>query len=296
VSASPRDAAQAAAASARRAERAEAAGRWFIAVLLVVGALAMLVPFYVMLAMSFKTMSEIDRTSVWAWPVEFTWENFRLVLTNPNVSFVKFLRNSTVIAVVSTAGVIVSSSLVAYAFARLRFRGRNRLFVLLLSTMMLPGIVTMIPTFVLYKYLYWIDTFMPLTVPAWFGGGAYNIFLLRQFFMGLPRELDEAALIDGASHATIFWRIVMPLSGPALATVGVFSFIYNWRDFMGPLLYLNSPEKQTLELGLRTYSALNGERWDLVMAASVLVMIPLLVIFAVGQKYFVKGIAMSGLK
>jgi multiple sugar transport system permease protein len=160
--------------------------------------------------------------------------------------------------------------------------------------MMLPGIVTMIPTYVLYKYLHWVDTFYPLIVPAFFGGGAFNIFLLRQFFMGIPRELDEAAILDGANNATIFWRVILPNSGAALATVGIFAFIFNWRDFMGPLLYLNAPEKQTLELGLRTYQSLNAEKWELLMAGAVLVMIPLLVLFLVGQRYFVRGIVMTG--
>ena len=186
--------------------------------------------------------------------------------------------------------------MVAYGFSRLRFPGRDRLFLVLLATMMLPAIVTMIPTYVEFKYLRWIDTFLPLTVPAFFGGGAYNIFLLRQFFMGIPRDIDEAAVLDGASHATIFWRLIMPNSGPALATVGIFAFIYTWRDFMGPLLYLNSPENQTLELGLNTYRSLNAEQWELLMAGSVLVMIPLLLLFILGQRYFVKGIVMSGIK
>jgi multiple sugar transport system permease protein len=164
----------------------------------------------------------------------------------------------------------------------------------LLATMMLPGIVTMIPTYLVFKYLHWVDTFLPLWVPAWFGGGAFNIFLLRQFFKGIPMELDEAAVLDGASHSTIFWRIILPLSGPALATVGIFSFIYVWRDFQGPLLYLNSPEKQTLELGLQTYRSLNNEQWNLLMAAATLVTIPLIVLFLVGQRWFVRGIVMTG--
>jgi multiple sugar transport system permease protein len=158
----------------------------------------------------------------------------------------------------------------------------------------LPAIVTMIPTYVLYANLRWIDTFFPLWVPAWFGGGAFNIFLMRQFFMGIPRELDEAAVLDGASHSTIFWRVIMPLAKPALATVGIFCFIYNWKDFMGPLLYLNSPENQTLEVGLQTYRGLQNEQWHLLMAGSVLVMIPLIALFLIGQKFFVKGIVMTG--
>lgn len=270
--------------------------RLVVFILLLIGTLVVLAPFYIMLAISLKTPQELANTSNLAWPKHVTWQNYATVLSNPNVSFRLLLRNTTLIAFLNTLGVVLTSSLVAYPFARLRFRGKDRLFLLLLSTMMLPGIVTMIPTYIMFKYLRWIDTFYPLIVPAFFGGGAYNIFLLRQFFMALPKELDEAAVLDGATNATIFWRIVMPLSGPALATVGVFSFIYNWRDFMGPLLYLNSQDKQTLELGLNTYQSLANSQWELIMAASVLVMIPLLLIFLFSQRYFVKGIVMTGLK
>lgn len=280
--------------SAKRAEFTAKIAKALTWLALVTGSVVFMVPFYIMMVMALKTPNEIAVTSAWAWPKDLTWENFGLVLSNPNVSFQLFFKNTLTIAVLSTVGVLVSSSLVGYAFARLKFRGRDRLFILLLSTMMLPGIVTMIPTYLLYKHLNWIDTFLPLWVPAWFGGGAFNIFLLRQFFMGIPRELDEAALLDGASYATVFWRIIMPLSKPALATVGIFSFIYTWRDFQGPLIYLNSPEKQTLELGLQTYRSLNNEQWNLLMAGSVLVMIPLIVLFLLGQKAFVKGIVMTG--
>jgi ABC-type glycerol-3-phosphate transport system permease component len=266
---------------------------WLI---LVGGAVVMLSPFFVMLSMSLKTPHEVDTTSPMSWPAHPVWGNYLTVLGNPNVSFWLFLRNTVYIAVFNTIGVLITSSLVAYAFARLNFRGRDRLFLVLISTMMLPGIVTMIPTYIIYKYLHWIDTFYPLIVPAFLGGGAYNVFLLRQFFMGLPKELDEAAFLDGASYSTIFWRIVLPLSGPALATVSVFTFIYNWKDFMGPLIYLNDPDKQTLELGLNTYNSLSNQQWHLIMAASVMVMLPLLLIFLFSQRYVVKGVVMSGLK
>lgn len=281
-------------ASTKRSALSSKITKAFTWLALVFGSIIFMVPFYVMLAMALKTPNEIAVSSAWSWPKDLTWENFGLVLSNPNVSFQLFFKNSLTIACLSTLGVVVSSSLVGFAFARLRFRGRDRLFILLLSTMMLPGIVTMIPTYFLYKHLHWIDTFLPLWVPAWFGGGAFNIFLLRQFFMGIPRELDEAALLDGATYATVFWKILIPLSKPALATVGIFTFIYNWRDFQGPLIYLNSPEKQTLELGLQTYRSLNNEQWNLLMAGSVLVMIPLIVLFLIGQKWFVKGIVMTG--
>ncbi len=282
--------------AAKRAERATAVARVILWLVLVIGAVVFMMPLYMMVVMSLKSTQEIAASSVWSWPKNLTFENFKTVLDNPNAPFFLFFKNSAIIATFSTAGVLVSSSLVAYPFARLRFRGRDRLFMLLLSTMMLPGLVVMIPTFIMYKYLHWVDSFNPLIIPAWFGGGAFNIFLMRQFMMGIPRELDEAAFSDGASHSTIFWRIIMPNSGAALATIGIFAFVYTWKDFMGPLIYLSSPEKQTLELGLRTYQALNQERWELLMSGSVLVMIPLIVMFLLGQRYFVKGIVMSGIK
>ena len=280
--------------AARRGARTEAVARFVMWLMLLTGAILFLLPLYVMVVMAMKTKGEVAATSVWALPPTFNLDNFKTVLGNPNAPFPMFLKNSAIVAVISTAGILVTSAMVAYSFSRLKFPGRDRLFLVLLATMMLPGIVTMIPTYVEFKYLRWIDTFLPLTVPAFFGGGAYNIFLLRQFFMGIPRDMDEAATLDGASHATIFWRLILPNSGPALATVGIFAFIYTWRDFMGPLLYLNSPENQTLELGLNTYRALNQEQWELLMAGSVLVMIPLLILFLLGQRYFVKGIVMSG--
>lgn len=271
-------------------------GRAFIVFLLISGCILFLLPFYTSLSMSLKTPAELSTSSAWAWPTNPTWANYGEVLTNPNVNFLRLFWNTVVIASLATLGVIVSSSLVAYAFAKMSFPGRDRLFVVVLSTMMLPGIVTMIPTYLLYKELHWINTALPLIVPAFFGGGAFNIFLLRQFFMGIPKELDEAAKIEGAGHWTIYSCVVMPLSGSALATVGIFCFIYNWRDFMGPLIYLNDPEKQTLELGLATYNSLRAEQWHLLAAGSVLVTLPLVFLFLMGQRYFVKGMALSGLK
>jgi len=281
---------------ARIAQVGEAFGKLVNWVILLSGSMIFLLPLYLMFAMALKTPAEAGQTSTWAWPQNPTWDNFHLVLTNPNVSFQLFFKNTIFIAACTTVGVVFSAALVAYGFARIEFVGKDRMFIILLSTMMLPGIVTMIPTYVFYANVHWVNTFYPLIVPAFFGGGAFSIFLLRQFFMGLPRELDEAAFLDGASHWTIFWRVVVPLSGPALATIGLFTFIGTWRDFMGPLLYLNDPDKQTLELGLQTYNALRGEQWHLIMAASTLVTIPLIIIFIVGQRYFVKGIVMSGIK
>ena len=266
-------------------------------VLLVAGSVLFLSPFLASLSMALKTPGEAATTSPWQVPQSPTLANFQEVLTNPNVSFATLFRNTLVIALLCTIGVVLSSSLVAYAFARLKFVARDKLFLIVLSTMMLPGVVTMIPTYVLFKHLHWINTLLPLTVPAFLGGGAFNIFLLRQYMMGVPRELDEAAKIDGASHWVVYSRVLMPLCGPALATVGIFTFIGTWRDFLGPLLYLNDTDKQTLELGLNTYNSIQTVApWHLIMAASVLVTIPLVVIFFIGQRYFVKGIAMTGIK
>ncbi len=280
--------------AANRAIWLEQGGKGVGLVTLLLGVAVFLLPFYVMLAMALKDQSEVATTSMWSWPVHPTLANFVEVLTNPNVSFALFLKNTTFIAVTSTIGVVISSSMAAYGFARVEFAGRDRLFLVLLATMMLPGIVTMIPTYVMYASIGWVNTFKPLIIPAFFGGGAFNIFLLRQFYLGIPRELDEAAVLDGANHWTIYWKVLMPLTKPALVTVGVFSFMGAWRDFMGPLLYLNEPEKQTLEVGLRTYTALRAEKWHLLMAGSVLVIIPILIIFFIGQRSFIKGIVMTG--
>ena len=281
--------------SARKAAIGGRLSRVGALALLVSGSLVFLVPFYVMLAIALKTERELGVTDPWAWPQHPTLDNFRYVIENPNISFGSMLKNTIFVATMNTLGSLFACSIAAYAFARLRFPGRDRLFLILLSTMMLPGIVTMIPTYVMYAKIGWVNSFRPLTVPAFFGAGAaFNIFLLRQFFLGIPNELDEAAILDGAGQWTIFSRIILPLSGAALATVGVLAFIYNWKDFMGPLLYLNSPDLQTNELGLSTYNGLNTAKWHLIMSGSVLVMIPIIVLFFVSQRYLVKGLAMTG--
>ncbi len=279
-----------------RATLTDKLSRALVLAILFIGCVAFIVPFYVTVAMSLKSQSELATSSMWSWPKDLTFENYRIVLTNPIVSFSMFLKNTTIITFISTVGTLFGCTVVAYAFARMNFAGRDRLFLILLATMMLPGLVTMIPSYVLYAKVHWVNSMLPLTVPAFFGGGAFNIFMLRQFYRSIPRELDEAAVLDGASHWTIFRRIILPSSGPALATVGIFTFMGSWRDFIGPLLYLDDADKQTLELGLRTYSTLNGTKWHLIMAGTVLVSIPIIILFFVGQRYFVKGIVMTGLK
>jgi multiple sugar transport system permease protein len=280
----------------RSAALAEKIAKTVAVILLITGSAIFMVPFLTALNMSIKSEAELKTTATWAVPKHATLDNFKEVLGNTNVSFVQCFFNTLIIASVVTLGVLLSSSMVAYAFARLKFRGRDRLFVIMLSTMMVPPIITLIPSYLLFAKMHWVNTFLPLTVPAWFGGGAFNIFLLRQFFMSIPRELDEAALLDGAGHFTIWSRITLPLSKAALATVGVFAFIYAWRDFLGPLIFLNDTSKQTLELGLQTFNAAQQQKYHLLMAGSVMVMIPLILIFFLGQKYVVKGIVMSGIK
>lgn len=208
--------------------------------------------------------------------------------------------NSVFVVTISTVGALLSASIVAYSFARFRYRWRDLVFMITLGTMMLPAQVTLIPQFILFNELGWINTLLPLWVPAWFGGGAFNIFLLRQFFMSLPRELDEAARIDGASYFRIFWSIILPLSKPALATVAVISFINGWNDFVNPLIYLHSPENFTLSLGLhyfRSVPEVTGAPTEhQLMAASVMIIAPVIVLFFAAQRYFVRGIVLSGIK
>ncbi|HEY3268609.1 MAG TPA: carbohydrate ABC transporter permease [Armatimonadota bacterium] len=280
----------------RRPANADRRNATLLFLLACVGAALMLTPFYLMLVMSLKTGAEIAENP-WALPHAPQWVNYAHTwrIEGTDVTFALFFRNTIVIAVLGTIGATLSSSVVAFGFARLRFPGRDRLFVVLLATMMLPGIVTTIPSYIGFRYLHWIDTFYPLVVPAYFGG-AFNVFLLRQFFLTLPRELDEAARLDGASFFQVYSLVLLPLTRPALVTVGLFAFIGHWKDLMGPLIYLNSTEKQTLELGLRTFQTIRGTEWNLLMAGSVIVLIPLLVMFFLGQRYFVQGIVMSGLK
>jgi ABC-type glycerol-3-phosphate transport system permease component len=224
-------------------------------------------------------------------------ENFRKSLTQEGMPFGRFFLNSLLIVVSTVAGATMSAALCAYGFARLRFRGRDPLFLLLLSTMMIPGQVTMIPVYIMFKELHWINTYLPLIVPAWFGGGAFSIFLLRQFFQSIPFEMEEAARIDGAGPLGTWWRIILPLSLPALATVAIFTFMGGWNDFMGPLIYLNDTDKFTLALGLNLFKGQYGtDTPHLMMAATLVVLAPVLLLFFFAQKHFIQGIVVSGVK
>jgi multiple sugar transport system permease protein len=257
------------------------------------GAVVMLVPFAWMVLTSLKRSDEVFRLPVTALPDHPVWSNYVRAVTV--VPFARGLVNTLILVLPPLAIGLFVTALAAYAFARLRFPGREALFALLLGTMMIPGAVTMVPLFVLFRELNWLDTYRPLVVPGLFGG-AYGIFLLRQFFRALPAELEEAARIDGCNPLQTFLTIILPLSRPGLATLTVFGFMGGWNEFMGPLIYLNSGEKFPLQLVLAEFQSLYYTDWTLVMAASVLASLPVVLVFLAGQRYFIEGIALTGIK
>lgn len=266
---------------------------------LLVGAFFLMIPFVWMVSTSLKEPGDVLKFPPEWIPDPFVWTNFYEAITLPYAPMLTFLKNTVIITFVSMFGQLLSASMVAFSFARLRWRGRDSLFMIVLATMMLPSQVTMIPVFILFKELGWIDTLLPLTVPAFFGGGAFYIFLLRQFMMTVPLEMDDAAKIDGCSTAGIYSRIIIPMSRPVLITAAIFSFLAHWNDFMGPLIYLNSTRNYTLSLGLRIIQGYGGygvQRWHLLMAASLMVMLPVLFLFFTAQRYFIQGVVVSGVK
>jgi multiple sugar transport system permease protein len=286
-------------ASKRRTEKYT---KIVVVILLSLGAITMVFPVIWMLSTSLKEPTQVFAIPpIWI-PNPPHFENYSKAWTisgmyaSEGITFTNYTINTVIIALSNCIGVTLSASLVAFAFARLRFPGRGPLFVLCLGTMMVPPQVTMIPTFILFKTVGWYDTFYPLIVPAFLGGGAYNIFLMRQFFMSIPYEMDEAAKIDGCTNFGVFWRILLPLCKPALTTVAVFSFVYNWNDFLNPLIYLDSNSKKTLALGLTNFVSLYGQDYHLLMAAALIIVIPIILMFLAGQRYFIQGIATTGLK
>jgi multiple sugar transport system permease protein len=225
-------------------------------------------------------------------PLQFKWHNY--VEASQVVPFFRFYLNSIYVTLATTLGVVVTSSMAGYAFSRLSFPGRDKLFLGYLATLMIPGAVTMIPVFILLRQLGWVDTYKALILPGIFT--AYGTFMLRQFFMTLPRELEEAAKIDGCSLFGIYFRIVLPLSQPAIATLSVFTFMGSWMNFMWPLVVTNSHELFTLPVGLSYFQSLHRTDWTLLMAASVMTIVPILIVFIVAQRYFVEGIKLTGIK
>ncbi|TAK20487.1 MAG: carbohydrate ABC transporter permease [Chloroflexota bacterium] len=257
------------------------------------GLAAVLMPMAFALSTSLKPYGDLFvYPPVWV-PIPPKWDNCVEALTF--VPFHLYFFNTSLITGLDITGKLLSCSLVAFAFARLRWWGRDTLFIVMVATLMLPPQVTLIPQFVIWKELGWIDTFVPLILPNFFGG-PFMTFLLRQFFMSIPRELDDAARIDGCSSFGIFWRIILPLSRPALMAVTVFVFNTTWNEFLAPLIYLHSKTNFTIALGLRAFQSEHGPEWHLVMAAALVVMLPILVVFFFGQRYFIQGIVFTGVK
>ncbi len=264
------------------------------------GALLM-VPFLWMVTSSVKAEHEIFSIPATWLPERIRWENYPHALES--FPFFRSLLNTVVVTFSVIVGRLLSASLAAYAFARMRFRLRTPLFILVLSTMMIPYHVTLIPTYILFTKLRWVNTFLPLIVPHWLGLGAFYIFLLRQFFMTIPSEMNDAARIDGCSHFGIFVRVILPLSIPALATVTIFTFLEQWNDFLAPIIYLNTNDKHTLAIALQFYrQSASGAGWGPVrtwahlMVVSLLTMAPCLALFFFAQRYFIQGVVVSGVK
>jgi ABC-type glycerol-3-phosphate transport system permease component len=253
-----------------------------------------LAPLAWMLSTSLKDAQHVFERN-WI-PDPIVWSNYKDALQS--APFDTYFRNTLIITTLSTLGAVISSSLVAYSFARLRWPGRDIWFIVVLGTMMLPGIVTLIPQYILFSKLGWVNTIRPLVVPAWLATDAFYIFLLRQFFRTIPMELSEAAKIDGASELRIWAQIITPLSRPALAAVTIFAFNGAWGDYLKPLIYLSTESKYTLQLGLTTFQQAAGglPRWDWMMAVSLVIMLPVVILFFAFQKYFIEGITMTGIK
>ncbi|MGC9258954.1 MAG: carbohydrate ABC transporter permease [Phycisphaerae bacterium] len=269
---------------------------------LIMASLVALIPFLWMLDTSFKNETGATRYPPDLISTPFRWQNYINLFAQRQYHMLLWARNSLTIAALVVLGTTISSALVAYGFAKIRFRGRGLLFGLMLSTMMIPFPVTMVSMFIIFKWLgdhtgiAWLGTFRPLWVPYWFGS-AFSIFMLRQFFMTIPDELSEAARIDGCSELGIFLRIILPLSRPAISAVALFAFLGVWNDFLGPLVYLQHARQFTLALGLEAFeSQLGGSQWNLLMAASVLVILPVVILFFVAQRSFLRGIATTGMK
>jgi ABC-type glycerol-3-phosphate transport system permease component len=253
-----------------------------------------LVPLVWALTSSLKTLD-----NVYQFPPSFgvadpQWSNYPRALSR--LPFARFILNTLVFCLANVVGGVFTASLVGFGFARLHWRGRDFWFIVVLATMMLPGQVLLIPHFLIYKSLGWVNSYKPLIVPAWLGGGAFAIFLFRQFFKGIPVELEEAARLDGASSFQIYWRIMLPLARPAVITIAVISFMGHWQEFMGPLIYLSDFETYPISLGLRMYQTLEGSWANYLMAASLVATAPLIVLFFAAQRYLVRGLLIGGTK
>ncbi|WP_438495996.1 carbohydrate ABC transporter permease [Paenibacillus sp. IHBB 3054] len=256
--------------------------------------LLFIVPFVWLIRSSLMDLSQIFTMPPEWIPRPFHWDNFHKALTV--LPFDTFFTNTIIIVASVLVGTVLTSSIAAFGFSRIVWKGRDTVFAILMTSMMLPAAVTIIPSFLGWKMFGFYDTYYPLIVPAYFGGGIFNIFLLRQFYLTIPRDFDEAAFVDGATYLQIYMRIILPLSRSAVIVVALFSFLASWNDFMGPLIYLKSDHLFTLALGLQMFQGSYTAQWDLLMAASAAVVLPCVIVFLIGQRYFLEGITLSGLK
>jgi multiple sugar transport system permease protein len=263
-------------------------------VLLVSIAIIMLLPFAWLASSSLKTQNDVFQYPPQWIPNPPQFQNYVDALTYK--PFGTYLKNTLIITLLNVIAVVSTSSLCAYGFARIRFRGRDFWFGVVVATILLPNVILLVPQFIIFTQLGWVDTFLPLVVPLFFGGGAFNIFLLRQFFASIPEELADAARIDGCSEFGIYWRIMLPLSRPALITVGIFTFLAAWNDLLGPIIYLRTPDNFTLAVGLALFRSQLNTRWELLMAASTATILPVIILFFLAQRYFIRGIVTTGLK
>ena len=264
-----------------------------IYVILLAGAVIVLIPLWWMLRTSVMRPQEVFVYPPKIFPDVFRWQNYVEVFQK--APFVMYIRNTLYICGMDMIATLISCSMVAFSFARLRWRGRDLLFAIMLGTMMLPGAVTLIPRYLLFKELHWLDSYLPLWVPSWFGF-AFFIFMLRQFYATIPYDLDDAARIDGCSILGIWWRIALPLTKPALTAVAIFTFNATWNDFMNPLLYLSSADKLTIALGLMAFRGPHRTDWHWMMASSVIAMTPIILLFFFAQRYFIQGVTFTGVK
>ena len=266
--------------------------KFFVYLVLSLFGISMIFPFLWMLSTSLKEPSQNFTSTLQLWPTPIMWSNY--IEAWHAIPFGKFYLNSIFVAVAVTFGQILTSSMAAYAFARLKFPGRDKLFFAYLATMMIPGMVTLIPVFILLKMFGWLDTYKALILPGIFS--AYGTFMLRQFFMTLPTDLEDAARIDGCSSWRIYWQIILPLSKPAIATLATFTFLGNWQSFFWPLIVTSSEHMKTLPIGLSYFQDIYSTNWTLLMAASVIVLAPALIVFILNQRFITQGIALTGLK
>jgi len=277
-----------------RAAAARAGGRALVYLLLTVGAAFCFLPVFWLVRSSTMTLGEIFKFPPIPWPAHIRWQNFTQAMqASP---FLLYFRNTMIVVVPNVVGSLLTASMSAYGLGRFRFPLRNLWFSLVLGAIILPPAVVLIPQFLLWSSMHLVNTYLPLTIPVWFGGGAFNVFLLRQFFLTIPKDFDNAARIDGASYWRVYWQIMIPFIQPALLAVGLFTFLYNWNDFFNPLIYLSAKTTYTLAVGLQFFLGSYATFWNNLMAASLIVIVPPVIVFLVGQRYFVEGVTLTGIK